>query len=114
MAEEPLEPFTAEELAHINQAITEHSGGYKPCWSCGTVSWSVFPGIVTLLLQPRAGSLRKTPASTSNLMLLCTKCGHTVLLNVFVLGLGKFFGLKSASEEQREQKAAEEAAARST
>jgi hypothetical protein len=108
VAEGDLVSFTAEELVRINAAIQEKAGGYKPCHVCGTTTWIVYPGLVPLTIQlkgPIVGT-EETIVGTSCVMLVCQKCGNTILLNVFILGLGDLFGVKSRGQEQAEQKAA--------
>ena len=109
MAEGDLVLFTPEELARINAAIEERTGGLKPCWLCGTTTWSIFPGVADLTFQPKGiEGTERIRTSTSNLVFVCQKCGHTVMLNAFTLGLADIFGLKSRAQELEEQRHAKE------
>ena len=65
------------------------------CALCGSETWSVNDGgIVMLPLQDSfEGRVLRGPASPS-VLIVCTNCGNTHLLNVFILGVADALGIK--------------------
>lgn len=106
-----MAPFTDAELARINAAINEKAGGLKACPVCATNEWHIGPGRTEFALIPRDPARAQEGVSASGLLIVCVKCGYMFAMNVFVLGLGDLFGVKSISQAKAEEAKAAGAAA---
>lgn len=91
-------PYTADELARIQTALAERAPKFGSCPLCGTDNWAVAPGLVDLDLRSNLSSGKVIVGGPSypNLVFICNRCGNTVLMNVFTLGLHDLFGLTPA------------------
>jgi len=72
----------------------------RQCPMCSNRSWIVqTDGLVYLVMSPApipfVGYRPVNDPNLPSIAMVCTRCGNTQLLNVFILGLGDLFGLKS-------------------
>jgi hypothetical protein len=77
-------------LALRNKGLGQHGR----CSLCNHNGWTLAAGFVMLSLQasPSAGLVIGGP-SLPLVALTCDNCGHTLLVNIKVLGLGAVFGI---------------------
>jgi hypothetical protein len=97
--------FTPEEMARITATVHEHAPNFDKCPLCGTDNWGVGPGYVTLPIQPQrtSGSLLVVGwPSFPMLTIICRRCGYTVLMNIYNLGLADMFGLTPVAKPTHE------------
>ena len=81
--------FTADQQAKALAALTAKA---KPCPTCGHNNWTMGPSMV-LLPTYEPSSPPTFGVGHPCLTLVCSKCGNTVLFNVYVLGLAEVMGL---------------------
>lgn len=91
----------SSEKAKVIEALKEkHVTG--PCELCRNTSWSLQDSIVAplLLLRTDSGlSVGLSGDAHPAVMLLCTNCGNTKLLNIGILGLAKYLDQPDNKDE---------------
>jgi len=92
--------FTQEQKQMIADAIARKKGAGKPqitCPVCHTSSWSIGDNFVRLVLQTNPSQIILAGPSYPLIPLLCSNCGNTQLLNVFILGIAEAFGVQAGT-----------------
>jgi hypothetical protein len=92
--------FTPEQSQEILQKINQKLGGPPTCPMCHHNVWQLSDGIVLLTLQsPASGGIQLGGKSLPGVPLICSTCGNTVLLNVFMLGVAEKLGILPSAPE---------------
>jgi len=99
--------FTEEQRKAIEVAVNAQFAKSQgsPCVVCHTRNWTVQgAGLVYVPVQKPGAPTILGPGSTTlpSLAVVCQTCGNTILLNIFILGLGEVFGLASSGSPQTE------------
>lgn len=78
-------PFSDADQKLIAEALTERLAGKLPtCSACGQTTWSLVPtGFIPLHMSTKTLGRDVMPC----VALLCGTCGHTMLFNLFTLGV---------------------------
>lgn len=79
--------FTEEERQEIEKAIREKAPGLGRCALCEHGHWNLQDGFVTQVLQDGPKSLKLGGPAIPSIVVICSNCGNTYLLNVIALGL---------------------------
>ena len=84
-------PFTEDQNARIIAAVEKVAGRNLACWICRNETWQLVDGVINQPLHDindPFSSLRPSGPALPSIAVICTRCGNTVYLNLFTLGLG--------------------------
>jgi len=92
--------FTEKERNEIIAALTAKVPNPPPCAICGRQQWMVQKKYIVLLLQEDINNLTLEGQSLPCAAIICSNCGNTHLLNLFMLGLKHLVESKEKKESQ--------------
>ena len=92
----------AEVQQRIIKAITDR-GGIRPCSVCGNPGFSLADGYVTTPLASNPTAIMLGGSTLPSVALVCNRCGNTLFLNVFTLGLADLIPPTPTPEQTPEQ-----------
>lgn len=81
-------PMSPENRTRILAAIQEKAPTQGNCTVCGSPTFTLADGFLSLTVTDNAVAPIGSPPRLPSVALICSKCGNTVILNLFRLGLG--------------------------
>ena len=90
--------FTEEQRRRVAEALHPK---LTRCPVCNRAEFSIADDLVLLTLQPDPKVLTLGGRVLPNVAATCTSCGHTLLFNALLLGLGEILGLSAQIEAKK-------------
>lgn len=92
-------PLSKEARGKIAEVLTEKIKNGPGCPMCGARNFTLGEDLVHLVLQPEATRTLVVGQMLPSVPVICSNCGCTQLVNVFILGIADLVGFASTAKK---------------
>jgi hypothetical protein len=89
--------LTPDQQDRIIRTVRERVGSDLRCPLCGNTTWTATEGFAVIYGQERLDRSPTPDQGLPSIPLVCTRCGNTHFLNIFVLGVQDLFAERKES-----------------